>query len=76
MKLYTVKGSEKNQIQKQIDPVRNIYCVFEVIFLKALGGLVSIISDGVEKMDKKIDDLVYELYGITEKETKVIEETQ
>ncbi|MGB3479222.1 MAG: hypothetical protein WBB67_08675 [bacterium] len=44
--------------QRQIDPARNLYCAFEVIFLKALGGLVSIISNGVEKTDKEIDDLV------------------
>jgi len=35
--------------------------------------LVSIISNGVEKTDKEIDDLVYKLYGITEEERKMIE---
>jgi hypothetical protein len=32
----------------------------------------SVISNGVEKTDQKIDDLVYKLYGITEEERKVI----
>ncbi len=35
--------------------------------------LVLIISNGVEKTDREIDDLVYKLYGITEEERKIIE---
>lgn len=35
--------------------------------------LVSIISNGVEKTDREVDELVYKLYGITEEERKVIE---
>lgn len=43
-KILSVKGSEKEQIQRQI-----------------------------EKTDKEIDEIVYELYGITEEERKIIE---
>jgi len=43
-KLHTAKGSEKDQIQRQI-----------------------------EKTDKEIDEKVYNLYGITEEERKIID---
>jgi len=42
-KIQTAKGSEKDQLQRQID-----------------------------KTDREIDDLVYKLYGLTEKEIKII----
>jgi len=36
--------------------------------------LVSIISNGVDKTNREIDEIVYRLYGITDKRTrKVIE---
>jgi len=33
------------------------------------------IEDDIEKTDKEIDEMVYELYGITEDEKKIIEES-
>jgi hypothetical protein len=39
----------------------------------ARGSRKNQIQRQIEKTDKEIDDLVYELYGITEEERKVIE---
>ncbi|MFQ6003020.1 MAG: hypothetical protein ACE5KJ_04675 [Candidatus Zixiibacteriota bacterium] len=47
MTYKTAKGSEKDQLRRQI-----------------------------EKTDREIDDLVYKLYGIAERERKIIEGEQ
>ena len=40
----------------------------------AKGSRKEQIQQQIERTDKEIDDLVYELYGITDEERKVIEE--
>jgi len=65
------RSSEYNEAQVRLE--------FIDPFFKALGWDMynhekSLIQRQIDTTDKQIDQLVYKLYGLTEEETKVIEE--
>lgn len=63
----------KKAVYEQIDSLVDVMLSLNKKVQTAKGSKKEQIQRQIEKTDKEIDDLVYKLYGITEKERKIIE---
>jgi hypothetical protein len=76
--IHKIDSSNKEdlQIHKEIVALVDIMLTLNRKLQKAKGNEKEQIQRQIEKTDYEIDELVYELYGITEEERKLIEATK
>jgi hypothetical protein len=59
-------------LAEEIKRMMNPFSFFELPFIKKVGA-GAIIQRQIEASDHQIDALVYELYGLTEEEIRIVE---
>jgi len=79
-----IATSNVNGYEVDNRPITNISCEHQLPFIKIVDQILSITKDEeylqnpqkqtkIKQLEKEIDKIMYELYGLTEKKIKIIE---
>ncbi len=75
IKTINFKTQEKDKHDEIIKLVEQLLKLYEEIKLQKLGTNINLIQSKIDYCESRINEIVYQLYGLTKEEIKTIEET-